>query len=123
VTDVARNGLEAVQKYAEGSRNNRVFDIITMDIEMPVMDGKEAIRKIREFEKKNNMASRSLIIVISGNCSETEIGECIDSQGVDGANIFLKKPVSIDDLSKIIKLAFERRVYALSKGDVVADGK
>jgi len=123
VTDVARNGLEAVQKYAEGSRNNRVFDIITMDIEMPVMDGKEAIRKIREFEKKNNMASRSLIIVISGNCSEAEIGECIDSQGVDGANIFLKKPVSIDDLSKIIKLAFERRVYALSKGDVATGGK
>jgi len=122
VTDVARNGKEAVDKYMESSKNRQMFDIITMDIEMPVMDGKEAIRRIRAFEKQNGLTP-SFILVISGNCSEGEIGECLDARGVDGANVFLKKPVSIEDLSRIIKLAFEKRVWTLSQGNVDVEKK
>ena len=101
----ASNGQEALDRYKAASRDNQAINIITMDIEMPVMDGKAAIKKIRAFEMENNLKP-SLIIVVSANCSESEIADCVGrekSTGYMKANFFVKKPVSINELFRIIK--------------------
>ena len=112
VTEIARNGKEAVDKYKENVRNGKSFDIITMDIDMPIMDGKEATKLIRAYEEENNL-EQAFISVVSGNCSLEEIGECIDVRGNSGAQVFLKKPVTIDDLRKIIKGHFEKKAWTM----------
>lgn len=56
---------------------------------MPVMDGKTAAAKIREFEMMKRMKP-SLLIIVSGNCSELELKE-----GRIRADVFLKEPASI----------------------------
>ncbi|MDG2471171.1 MAG: ATP-binding protein [Pirellulaceae bacterium] len=78
--DIAVNGLEAVKSVAEKS-----YDVILMDLQMPVMDGHEAIRRVRELE----MATRPKIVVISANVQPQDISLAFQS----GADIFIPKPI------------------------------
>ena len=101
VTDVAQNGLEAYQKFASLVSANKSPDIVTMDLDMPIMDGKTASQKIRELEREKGLIP-CLLIIVSGNCSQSEIDQCIDQNGEVKADVFLKKPVNINELSRII---------------------
>ena len=101
VTALAKNGLEGFQKYADSAERHVRPNIVTMDLEMPVMDGKKAAEKIRELEKTRGVEP-CLLIVISGNCSKSEIAECMNPNGKIRADAFLKKPVRIEDLKQVI---------------------
>ncbi len=78
------NGLEAV----EAARQER-FPVVLMDLQMPVMDGFEATRKIRELELQRGGA-RSSIIIVSANC----LDEHIAAGRVAGADDHMAKPIS-----------------------------
>jgi len=101
VINRASNGLEAFRKYQEHALNGEKPEIVTMDICMPEYDGKFAAKMIRQFEREQKLKS-CLLIMISGNCSESEIRECLKKDGDIQADAFLKKPVTIDDLIHII---------------------
>jgi len=104
-TDIAQNGQEAVEKYIQYALEGNRFQIVTMDVEMPKMNGKEAAHKIREFEKKWKLKP-CLLIMVSGNCSESEINECLIKDGEIGADYFLKKPATFDDLFNVVSRHF-----------------
>jgi len=105
VSDVALNGLIACEKYSAREKIRDLPQIITMDLEMPEMDGKQAAAKIRkrEFERKLHPC---FLVIISGNCSESEIKECLDKKGEIKADAFLKKPTSVDELGGVISAHF-----------------
>ena len=105
VTDIAANGLEAVQKYSQRARNGDRPHIVAMDLDMPIMDGKQASQKIREFEVMQGLIPCFLGIV-SGNCSESEITECMNKHGQVKADAFLKKPTTIEELLRAIGYHF-----------------
>ena len=87
--DIAENGLIAVEKHREHH-----YDIILMDIQMPVMNGIEASQKIRE---KSNVP----IIALTANASKQEQDRCLSI----GMNSYLSKPFSPEDLyDKIMQL-------------------
>lgn len=85
------NGLEAVQ--AAGARP---FDVVLMDLHMPVMDGLEAIRTIRDAEA--GAAARTPIIVISANAT----GEDRAASAQAGADRHIAKPVRAEELFGVI---------------------
>jgi osomolarity two-component system sensor histidine kinase NIK1 len=91
---IANNGVEAIERFRENK-----FDIILMDIMMPVMDGLEATIKIREEEKLNNIKKRTPIVALTANTMDNDRDKCI-SYGMDD---FLSKPFDIEKL-KIIFL-------------------
>jgi len=101
ISEIATNGLEAVQKYQKLAEQWNRPEIITMDLDMPIMDGKQASKKIRQFEKEKGLTP-CFLIIISGNCTNSEIKECIDENGMIKAQAFIKKPVSIEDLIRVI---------------------
>ena len=82
----AVNGVEAVEEV-----RNRNFDLVLMDLKMPVMGGLEATRKIREF---NNDIP---IVALTANAFDTDRASAIDA----GCNAFLSKPVKRKQLLEL----------------------
>lgn len=113
VGNTAIDGLDAYTKYVASVKAGNQFDIVTMDVEMPVMDGKEAARLIRKFEKENNL-SPCFIVMISGNVTESEISQCLRYDGDMLANHFLKKPATYDDLSRLINEHFSMSLRSVN---------
>ncbi len=73
------------------------FDIIFMDLEMPQVDGYEATRQIREWEKEQKIASVPIIAL-----SAHVLKEYLKKSESIGMNGFLNKPIEIDKLSALL---------------------
>jgi CheY-like chemotaxis protein len=89
----AENGAAGVEK-ARASR----FDLILMDIHMPMMDGYEAIRRIRQWEESRGLV-RTPIIAFTASSFEEDVRQALES----GADLHVAKPVRKDDLAAAIK--------------------
>ena len=88
----AENGAEAV----EAVKLSR-FDLILMDLQMPVMDGLTAIRHIRALEQANGLR-RTKVVVLSAN----DLPEQLEASAAAGADEHLGKPIRADDLISAI---------------------
>ncbi len=92
---IANNGQEGVEQANHGN-----FDIIFMDLQMPVMGGVEAAKEIRgNFLLKNQPA----IIAMTGHALSGVKETCLEA----GMNDFLTKPVSMDDFRRVIPQCLE----------------
>ncbi len=89
--DVANNGREALDKL-----ENKSYDIILMDLMMPVMDGLEATRKIRERDKETG--SSNIIIGLTANTYDADRDKCLK----EGMNEYMAKPFDIEIFKDII---------------------
>lgn len=87
--DCAENGLEASNKFRD-----KDYDIVFMDMQMPVMNGLEAARVIRKLEKK----TRVPIITLTANAMDTEKSKSEEA----GMDDFLTKPVDRKALFSIL---------------------
>ncbi len=90
---VARNGVEAIQRTVEESP-----DLILMDIQMPRIDGLEAIRQIRA------MLCNTPIIALTALAMPGDEERCLKA----GANAYLSKPVRLRDVVRIIEAYLDR---------------
>jgi two-component system sensor histidine kinase/response regulator len=91
---VAMNGLEAVELFQTSK-----FDIILMDIRMPVMDGIEATLRIRKLEKLMKTKDPVKIIALTANTFQEDIESCMEN----GMDAFLEKPFTSKDLVTILQ--------------------
>ena len=89
------NGLEAVDAV-----KTRTFDMILMDLQMPVMDGVEASRRIREWE---NGRGRTFIVALTASYLP-ERGRELYEAGIDN---YISKPFEIGHLRHILKYGLE----------------
>jgi CheY-like chemotaxis protein len=94
----ATDGAQAVAAYrtASTTRNPR-FDIVFMDIQMPVMDGMEASLQIRKYEKMKGLQP-TIIIALTALTSLQAEQEALDA----GADRFVSKPVSMRKLRDVV---------------------
>jgi signal transduction histidine kinase len=93
VVEVAENGVIAVEKVTHGD-----FDIILMDVQMPVMNGYDATKVIRNL---SNGKSKIPIIAMTANVMKEEVERCYDA----GMDEFIGKPFDTKELlSKIQQL-------------------
>ena len=90
---VANNGQEAVDKFKDSKH-----DIILMDIQMPVMDGIQATKKIREIELNKRIVPTP-IIAITANALAGDREHCLAS----GMDEYISKPFQVDTLVSKMK--------------------
>ncbi|THY15226.1 hypothetical protein D6D01_07960 [Aureobasidium pullulans] len=93
----ATNGLEAVEVY---KATKTAFDIVFMDISMPIMDGFEASRKIREYETSSSeqVKQPTYIIALTGLGSDSSRQEA----AISGIDQFHTKPVKLDHIRTLL---------------------
>jgi CheY-like chemotaxis protein len=89
------DGAQAVEAFASG-----VFDLVLMDMQMPVMDGLTAIAQIRRLEAASGRA-RTPIHVLTANAMPEHISASLDA-GADG---HLSKPILADALLECVARA------------------
>ena len=99
---VACDGREAVEIFKRES-----FDLILMDIQMPIMDGFEATLCIREFESSRNSAVQTPIIAQTAYASRADREKCLAA----GMNDYISKPIRADALHRLI----EKQTGSVSK--------
>lgn len=94
--DTATDGSIAVTKVREQD-----YDVILMDIMMPVMDGLTATKLIRTMEKERHREEgrRAMIIAITANAFEDDRAKFFEA----GMDHYMNKPVEIEELLQIIK--------------------
>jgi len=95
-TVLAENGQQALDRVAEGN-----IDLVLMDCQMPVMDGFEATRRLRELEKEQNLP-RLPIIAVTANAIKGDRERCLAA----GMDDYVSKPINT------AKLAYAIRTHA-----------
>ena len=91
--DEAENGEVAVQKFIAGK-----YDVVLMDIQMPVMDGYAAVRRIRKWERENRTA-RTPIIALTASVLDEAVSKSFEV----GCDTHVSKPVRRPTLFSAIR--------------------
>jgi CheY-like chemotaxis protein len=99
---IAENGQRAVNLYQA-----QEFDLVLMDIQMPIMNGLEATRHIRDHEQRLGLP-RTPIIAITANAMQADNDACLAS----GMDDFIAKPFRADDMLAAIQRHFETPAIA-----------
>ena len=92
--DCAEDGAEAVEIFSKSPAN---YDMILMDVQMPVMDGLEATRQIRALD--NESAKTIPIVAMTANVFREDIERCKQA----GMNDHIGKPIDYDDVISKMK--------------------
>ncbi|MGN7610508.1 response regulator [Magnetococcales bacterium HHB-1] len=90
--DFASNGQECVDKFKQGN-----YDLVLMDIQMPIMDGFEATKNIRSWEKSNGR-NPAIIIALTAHATK----EIADTTLQSGCDLHATKPITKKRLVNII---------------------
>ncbi len=105
--DIANNGMLALAKRKSGN-----YDIIFMDIAMPVMDGIEATHKILEYEKENNLPHIP-IVAVTANALKGDREKFL-SEGLDE---YITKPIKKSDILLILNMFLPKEKITHIKGE------
>ncbi|MCI5744884.1 MAG: ATP-binding protein [Erysipelotrichaceae bacterium] len=100
IIDIAQNGKIAVDKVKESSNNP--YDVILMDIQMPIMNGYEATRIIRLL--KDQKLANLPIIAMTANAFEEDKKLSYEA----GMNYFVAKPIDVEELYSTINKALNK---------------
>ena len=99
VIDTAENGQEAVDLVAASAPG--YYDLVLMDIQMPVMDGHEATRKIRSLE--NKVLAKVPVVAMTANAFDEDrkaAKEC-------GMNGFISKPIHMQEVVQALRMCLQ----------------
>jgi PAS domain S-box-containing protein len=91
--DLVENGQLVLDKLA-----TKKYDLVFMDCQMPIMDGYEATRKLRENNLTKKDGSRLPIIALTANANEGDKEKCLDA----GMDDYLAKPIERELLTGVL---------------------
>jgi len=97
-SECAVNGQEAVEMH-----ERTPFDIILMDLQMPVLDGLAATREIRRKELSSPAMRPVSVVALTANAMSGDRERCLAA----GMNDYLAKPIRLDDLRHVIQKTLE----------------
>jgi CheY-like chemotaxis protein len=94
-TDIATNGLEAIALIQQ-----KTYDVVLMDVQMPEMNGLEAAQKIREASSSGQLAYRPRIIAMTANAMSGDREACLAA----GMDDYISKPIRMIELNQALSV-------------------
>ncbi|MDR1924160.1 MAG: response regulator [Planctomycetaceae bacterium] len=91
--EIANNGIEAIESVQKND-----FDLILMDVQMPIMDGLTATKEIRKLQK--NSAARIPILAMTANAMDTDYQKSVEA----GMDDHLTKPIDPEKLKQSLEI-------------------
>lgn len=104
--DFAEDGRDALDRFV-----SRRYDLVVLDIQMPVMDGLEAIRHIREWEKQQGRAPVP-VLALTANTESADLRKCVEA----GCTATLRKPFGREELLTAVARGLAAESAAPSPG-------
>lgn len=89
---ITQNGEEAFEEFKKSN-----FDLILMDVNMPIMDGLTATKLIKAYEKENNLKNTPIVALTANSI----VGDR-EKYLANGMDDYLSKPIIFDDLKQIL---------------------
>ncbi len=104
---LANNGQEAVEEF-----QNRKFDLVFMDIAMPVMDGVRALKTILNYELDRKL-KHTPIIALTANALQGDRERFLN----EGFDEYVTKPIKLDNIEFVLKTFLEEKFYEKNSYD------
>jgi|AntAceMinimDraft_15_1070371.scaffolds.fasta_scaffold04585_5 CheY-like chemotaxis protein len=101
--DIAENGKIALDLFL-----THKYNLVLMDIQMPIMNGIDCTSKIRKHERESNIQSPTPIIAVTAFVLENDKENCFNA----GMNEFIAKPFKAEDLVEIMSKYIELKSIA-----------
>ncbi|MBC8412945.1 MAG: response regulator [Nitrospira sp.] len=101
-TDTGVNGEEAISAFKTAHAEGKPYELICLDIMMPIMDGQEALQQIREFEKENGIAANGEVKIIM-TTALNDPKNIFEAFYTGGAISYLVKPIDKQKLLSELK--------------------
>ena len=98
---IAVNGREAVEAFGSALERGQRYDLVCMDIMMPEMDGREAVRRVRAMEQARNISSTygAKIVMTTAVDDIREVIRCFQEL----CDAYLLKPIDLGELLRLMK--------------------
>ncbi|NCC50447.1 MAG: response regulator [Spartobacteria bacterium] len=113
--DEAEDGSVALEKIKLAQENDVPYDLVFLDIEMPILDGISFLKELR----KDPQIKDTRVIVLSSHADQEEINDCI-SQGITD---YIIKPVTKERLYQAVSKALSDRVASSSPPKAAASAR
>jgi CheY-like chemotaxis protein/signal transduction histidine kinase/CHASE3 domain sensor protein len=100
IVSIARNGREALDALEKSAGTPGAIDLVLMDVMMPVMDGLDATRRIRQ----DSRLAKLPIIMLTAKAMPDDQERCLSA----GANDYMAKPLDVDKLLSLVRVWMPR---------------
>jgi len=105
---LASNGKEGFDTYI--SQREGFFSFMTLDLQMPEVDGITCAKNIRKYEKDNDITIPIPIVIVTANTSEEEKRQCIASTGLINARYFYQKPLRYEECQMFVETILQEKM-------------
>ena len=105
--DVTVDGMEAVDAFMMALEDEERYDLICLDVMMPVMDGYQVLKTVRDLEKQRGIEGedRVKVIMMTALNQEKNVRKAFEM----GCTVYCAKPIDLDKLKNVIKkLGFKK---------------
>lgn len=99
--DVTVDGMEAIDAFSMALEDGDPYDLICLDVMMPIMDGYQALKNIRDIEKDNNIPEdkRVKVIMTTALNEEKNVKKAFEL----GCTVYCAKPIDMDKLKSTLE--------------------